>query len=136
MAASHNFCYGWRWSIASSEFLDLPLLILSFFLSETPRFLIKKGRIEDEKASLKMYRKCGAEAQLEMLAGVMENEGKRKRKKLSHSPILLLNIVAQNFQQVLGLDSILFFGPLLQQSARYTYSASFGAPLFVGVVRA
>ncbi|XP_075083404.1 sugar transport protein MST4-like [Nicotiana tabacum] len=136
MAASHNFHYGWRWSFATSGFLALPLLVLSFFLSETPRFLIKKGRMEEAKASLKMLRKCGAEAELQMLAGVMENEGKRKRKKLSRSPLLLLNIVAQIFQQVLGLDSILFFGPFILQSAGYAYNASFVAPLIAGVIRA
>nr|XP_016512921.1 PREDICTED: sugar transport protein 14-like [Nicotiana tabacum] len=92
--------------------------------------------MEEAKASLKMSRKCGAEAELQMLAGMMENEGKRKRKKLSHSPLLLINVVAQVFEQVLGLDSILFFGPLLLQSARYTYNASFVAPLIAGVVRA
>nr|XP_033508152.1 sugar transport protein 8-like [Nicotiana tomentosiformis] len=123
MAASHNFRYGWRWSFATSGFLALPLLVLSFFLSETLRFLIKKGRMEEAKASLKMLRKCGAEAELQMLAGMMENEGKRKRKKLSRSPLLLLNIVAQIFQQVLGLDSILFFGPFILQSTGYAYNA-------------
>ncbi|XP_019263072.1 PREDICTED: sugar transport protein 13-like [Nicotiana attenuata] len=136
MAASHNFRYGWRWSFASSGFLVASLLVLSFFLSETPRFLIKKGRMEEAKASLKMLRKCRAEAELWMLAGIMENEGKRKRKKLSHSLILLLNIVAKILQQVLGLHSILFFGPLLLQSARYTYNSSFVDPLIAGVVRA
>ncbi|XP_016512920.1 putative inositol transporter 2 [Nicotiana tabacum] len=136
MAESHNFCYGWRWSFASRAFFALPLLVLSFVLSETPRFLIKKGNMEEAKASLKMWSKCGAEAELQMFAGMMENEGKRKRKKLSHSPLLLLNILAQIFQQVLGLDSILFFGPLLLQSARYTYNASFVVPLSAEIVRA
>ncbi|XP_070041483.1 uncharacterized protein [Nicotiana tomentosiformis] len=135
MAASHNFRYGWRWLFAGNRFLALPLLVLSFFLSETSWFLIKKGCMDEEISSLKMRRKCGAEAELQLLAGMVKNEAKRKRKKLSHSPLLLLNIVAQIFQQVLGLDSILFFGPLLLQSTRYTYNASFVAPLIVGVVQ-
>nr|XP_009629513.1 sugar transport protein 13-like [Nicotiana tomentosiformis] len=91
--------------------------------------------MEEAKASLKMSRKCGEEAELQMLAGMMEIEGKRKRKKLSHSPLLLINVVAQVFQQVLGLDSILFFGPLHLQLARYIYNASFGAPLITEVVQ-
>ncbi|XP_016473112.1 sugar transport protein 2-like [Nicotiana tabacum] len=136
MAECHNFRYGWRWSFASSGFLALPLLVLSFFLSETPRFLIKKWCMEEAKESLKMLNKCGAEVELQMLAGMMGNKGKKKRKKLSHSPLLLLNIVAQIFQQVLGLESLLFFGPLLLQSARYTYNASFVAPLITEAVRA
>nr|XP_016510882.1 PREDICTED: sugar transport protein 13-like [Nicotiana tabacum] len=136
MAASHNFRYGWRRSFASNGFLVLPLLVLSFFVSETSWFLIMKGRMHEEIATLKMMRKCGAEAELQLLVGLMENDSKRKRKKLSHSPLLLLNIVAQIFQQVLGLYSILFFGPLLLQSARYTYNASFAAPLIAGVIRA
>nr|XP_016502958.1 PREDICTED: sugar transport protein 2-like [Nicotiana tabacum] len=136
MAECQNFRDGWRWSFASSGFLALPLLVLSFFLSETPRFLIKKWCMEEAKESLKMLMKCGAEVELQILAGMMENEGKRKRKKLSHSPLLLLNIVTQIFQQVLGLESLLFFGPLLLQSARYTYNASFVSPLIAEVVRA
>nr|XP_009795023.1 PREDICTED: sugar transport protein 4-like [Nicotiana sylvestris] len=107
-----------------------------YFFSETPRFLIKKGHIEEAKASLKMLRKCVAEAKLQMLAGMRKNEGKRKRKKLSYSPLLLVNIEAQIFQQLLGLNSILFIGPLLLQSAGYTYNASFVASLIAGVVRA
>ncbi|XP_075088573.1 sugar transport protein MST4-like [Nicotiana tabacum] len=136
MAASHNFRYGWRWSFAGSGFLALPLLVLSFFLSETPRFLIKKGSMEEAKASLKTLRKFGAEAELQMLADLIENEGKGTRKKLSRSPFLLLNIAAQIFQQVSGLDSILFFGPFILRSARYAYNASFVSPLIAGVIRA
>nr|XP_016458233.1 PREDICTED: sugar transport protein 2-like [Nicotiana tabacum] len=134
MTESHNFRYGWSDPLQGVGFWLCHFLYCVSFYNETPRFLIKKGRMEKAKASLKMLRKCGAEAKLHMLAGMMKNEGKRKRKKLSYSPILLLNIVAQIFQQVLGLDSILFFGPLLLQSAGYTYNASFIAPLITRVV--
>ncbi|OIT39471.1 sugar transport protein 9 [Nicotiana attenuata] len=133
MASSHNFRYGWRWSFASSGFLALPLLVLSFFLSETPRFLIKKGSMEEAKASLKTLRKSGVEAELQMLSDMVENEGKGT---LSRSPLLLVNIAAQIFQQLSGLDSILFFGPFILQSAGFAYNASFVAPLIAGVIRA
>ncbi|XP_070021167.1 sugar transport protein MST4-like [Nicotiana sylvestris] len=136
MAESHNFCYGWNGPLQVVGFWLCHFLYCVYFFSETPRFLIKKGHIEEAKASLKMLRKCVAEAKLQMLAGMRKNEGKRKRKKLSYSPLLLVNIEAQIFQQLLGLNSILFIGPLLLQSAGYTYNASFVASLIAGVVRA
>ncbi|XP_060200654.1 sugar transport protein 9-like [Lycium barbarum] len=135
LAASRNFVNGWRWSLVGCGIFASPLLLLSVLLNETPQFLIKQGRVEEAKVTLRRIRKSGAEVELQQLARRIENEDKKLWKKLLHSPVLVINVAAQIFQQVLGLDSILFFGPMFFEWIGYTYHAAFIASFIVGAIR-
>ncbi|XP_060200658.1 sugar transport protein 7-like [Lycium barbarum] len=106
MAAAHDLLSGWRWSFASCGLLAFPLIPLSIFLSETPRFLIKKGRMDEAKVALGRIRRYGVEAELHDLVGSIEREDKMKWKRLRRSPHLVVNIASQilpRFVCLLGL---------------------------------
>uniref|UniRef100_K4BS78 Major facilitator superfamily (MFS) profile domain-containing protein n=1 Tax=Solanum lycopersicum TaxID=4081 RepID=K4BS78_SOLLC len=134
LAASGNYIGGWRWSLFSYGIFSFPIFILSVLLPETPQFLIRQGRVEEAKVVLRRIRRSGAEVELQQLAHVIENEDREPWQKLLHSPVLVINVVAQIFQQLLGLDSIMFFGPLFLQSIGYKYHASFlGGAIRAGV---
>ena len=38
---------GWRWMFGSETFPGVALLVLLFFVPESPRWLIKKGRVDE-----------------------------------------------------------------------------------------
>ena len=42
-----NMLYGWRWMFASGAFPALALLLLLFFVPESPRWLVKQGRADE-----------------------------------------------------------------------------------------
>ncbi|WMV26706.1 hypothetical protein MTR67_020091 [Solanum verrucosum] len=136
LAASGNYIDGWRWSLFAYGIFSFPVFLLSVLLPETPQFLIKQGRVEEAKVVLKRIRRSGAEAELQQLAHVIENEDRKPWQKLLHSPVLVINVAAQIFQRLLGLDSIMFFGPLFLQSIGYKYHAAFLASFLGGAIRA
>ncbi|KAG5612271.1 hypothetical protein H5410_023552 [Solanum commersonii] len=136
LAASGNYIDGWRWSLFAYGIFSFPVFLLSVLLLETPQFLIKQGRVEEAKVVLKRIRRSGAEAELQQLAHVIENEDREPWQKLLHSPVLVINVAAQIFQRLLGLDSIMFFGPLFLQSIGYKYHAAFLASFLGGAIRA
>lgn len=73
-AASRNFLNGWCWSVPEYGLLASPVLLLAILLNETPQFLIKQRRIEEAKVALSGIRRSGAEAELQQLALLVENE--------------------------------------------------------------
>lgn len=135
VAASCYPLYGWRCSFACCGFLSIHIIPLSNFLNETPRFLTKKGRMDEAKVILGRIHRNGVKAELLDLVGLIGREGKGKWKRLSHSSLLVVNIVSQFLQRVIGLDSIVLCGPMFLQSIGYSYHASFLAPLIANVVR-
>ncbi|XP_049388773.1 sugar transport protein 8-like [Solanum stenotomum] len=136
LSTSYNFRSGWRWSFGCCGLFAIPLIPLSLFLTETPRFLIEKGRMDEARVALRRIRRSAVEAEFQDLAASIEREDKRQWRRLSHSPLLMVNIAAQLIQKFIGLDSILFFGPLVLQSIGYSYQASFIAPFIATVIRA
>ncbi|XP_027772126.1 sugar transport protein MST4-like [Solanum pennellii] len=135
LSASRNLKSGWRWSFGYCILLVIPLIPLSLFLTETPRFLIEKGRMDEAKVALGRIRRSAVEAELQDLAASIEREEKRQWKRLSNSPLLMVNILAQLIQKFIGLDSVIFFGPMFLRSIGYSYHASFLAPFIASVIR-
>ncbi|KAG5576100.1 hypothetical protein H5410_056234 [Solanum commersonii] len=56
--------------------------------------------------------------------------------KLLHSPVLVIIVAAQIFQRLVGLDSIMCFGPLFLPFIEFRYHASFLASFLGGAIRA
>ena len=51
-----NISYGWRISYGSNVFLSVMLIVLLFFVSELPHFLVGKGRNEEARKALSCVR--------------------------------------------------------------------------------
>uniref|UniRef100_M1CUA5 Sugar transporter n=1 Tax=Solanum tuberosum TaxID=4113 RepID=M1CUA5_SOLTU len=135
LSTSHNLRSGWRWSYGCCSLFAIPLIPLSLFLTETPRFLIEKGRMDEAKVALGRIRRSAVEAEFPDLAASIEREDKRQWKRLCHSPLLMVNLGAQLIQKFIGLDSVVFFGPMFLQSIGYSYHTSFLAPFIASVIR-
>ncbi|KAH0713624.1 hypothetical protein KY289_009583 [Solanum tuberosum] len=56
--------------------------------------------------------------------------------KLLHSPVLVIIVAAQIFQWLVGLDSIMCFGPLFLPFIGFRYHAAFLASFLGGAIRA
>jgi SP family xylose:H+ symportor-like MFS transporter len=111
---SWNVAWGWRWMFASEALPAFALCALLFCVPESPRFLVKQGRIS------------AAEDLLERVAG--KQQGKLEmaeiRETISHESSSLLQLLEPGMrvalvvgvglavlQQITGINVFLYFGP-------------------------
>ena len=127
----------WRGMLGYETLPDLLFLIVIFFIPESPRWLIVKGR--PEKASVILQRIYGspeaASTQLEATRTSIAGEVKSEWKSLLEPGILTAVIVGSCIAilgQFMGVNAVLYYGPTIFKDA------GFEDPLFstilVGVV--
>ncbi len=108
-----NVQYGWRWMFGSEAIPAVLLLVLMFFVPETPRWLAKQGR---SKEAFEILTKVGgrdhAECELAEIGEVMLEES-GSIAQLFHKgfrKVLIIGVVLAILQQVTGINVFLYFG--------------------------
>jgi len=108
-----NISTGWRWMFGSEALPAAALLILTFFIPETPRWLCMKGRMEEAERVLTRIEGVG-NAKREMAAiQASLREGKAGFRQLftpDHFKILGLGLALAFLQQATGINVFLYFG--------------------------
>jgi len=104
---------GWRWMFGSEALPALLLLVLLFFVPESPRWLTKQGR--GEEALMILNRVDGAEyAKTELLeiedAIAHESGSLKQLLQPGMKIVLVIGIVLAVLQQVTGINVFLYFG--------------------------
>ena len=105
----------WRWMFASQAFPSALFFLLLFFVPESPRWLVKKERIDEAKNILEKV--GGSEHCLTELAAIEESfqhETKENFSALrlpSYRPVLWMGIIIAVFQQITGINAILYYAP-------------------------
>jgi sugar porter (SP) family MFS transporter len=113
----------WRWMLGIGVFPAGALLIGSAFLPESPRWLIKCGQLAKGKEVLLKLRETSeeAEAEFEMIKEAIKQprtywkelfQPKMKR-------LLIIGIVLAAIQQLTGINTILYYAPLIFQRFGY-----------------
>jgi SP family galactose:H+ symporter-like MFS transporter len=113
---------GWRWMLGLAVVPAAIFALGMFFLPESPRWLIKRGRRSEASAVLARIR--GAE-DVEAEADEIEKSlvGSSERGSFfdlfqpSLRPALLVGIGLAVFQQVTGINTVIYYAPLIIQSA-------------------
>jgi len=108
-----NVAEGWRWMFGSEALPAALLLVLLFFVPESPRYLTERGRGEEARRVL--ARTQGrAEAERAMTeireALAMETGSLRQLLKPGLRLVLVIGIVLAVLQQVTGINVFLYFG--------------------------
>ena len=131
----------WRWMLGVGFFPALVYFILLFLVPESPRWLLQKGR---DKEGLDILKKsCGKEE--------AENEYDSIKKALSESKkqqkgtfkdlfsrqmrlVLLIGFGLAIFQQLSGINAVLYYAPMIFESAGSKMDAAFLMAIVIGVV--
>jgi sugar porter (SP) family MFS transporter len=105
---------GWRWMFGSESIPAALLLVLAFFVPESPRWLTKQGREEEALEILK--RVDGQQfAQQEMIVikdTIAHESGSLRQLFLPGMQIvLIMGIVLAILQQVTGINAVLYYAP-------------------------
>jgi len=128
---------GWRWMFGSEALPALLLLVLLFFVPESPRWLTKQNR-SDEALEI-LTRVDGAEyAKTELLeikdALAHESGSLKQLFQPGMKIVLVIGIVLAVLQQVTGINVFLYFGTEIFKKMGSETNAALLQTVIVGVV--
>jgi SP family arabinose:H+ symporter-like MFS transporter len=131
----------WRWMFESQVVPSLLFLILLMLVPETPRWLIKKGR--KEEATRILVKTAGLFAAKKEMTDIIQSfrgEGHSGGSSLSppfdkiYRPVLILGILVAVFQQVTGINAILYYAPVIFRETGLDSSSSLLQTIGIGFV--
>lgn len=139
-AGFSNVQYGWRFMLLAGVLPALVLGIGMAFMSDTPRWLVQKGRIDEaRKVFQRIEPNIDADFEINEIKSLLdkENEDKNKRfefKKWMIAP-LLLGIGAMFCQQWTGINTIIYYAPTILKLAGFgTNATAIYATIGIGIV--
>ena len=124
---------GWRWMLACCAVPAGIFVVLLFFVPETPRGLMLKGKNEKAKEVLtKLANEQEAKIVLaEIDASLKESAGKL----MSYGGlVLVVGILLSAFQQLVGINAVLYYGPQMFDNMGFKGDASFASTVIMGIV--
>lgn len=128
----------WSWMLGLGVVPGSILLISTLFLPESPRWMILKGR--EVKARVVLQRIRGNEninKELEEIKNTVEIEKGARRLLFTKwvRPILFITIGLSCFQQVTGINTIIYYGPtIFQMTGLQQEGGAILATLVIGIV--
>jgi len=124
----------WRWMYLMQAIPAAVFLVALYFIPESPRFLVAKGRDQEAQSVLtSLFGSDVARAKLEeirasfsadhrpRLSDVLSKDG---RGFLGMRPIVWVGIMLAVFQQLVGINVIFYYGSVLWQAAGFTENDS------------
>ncbi|MCW4352598.1 sugar porter family MFS transporter [Hoyosella sp. YIM 151337] len=131
----------WRWMLGLSVIPSLMFAAGLFFVWETPRWLVKRGR-ENEALTILLYDRSPNEAQRELreihdIEKAEEAEGAQSLRALTLPwvrPILIVGLGLAILQQTMGINTIIYYAPTTLQNVGFSDQAAVAANLIIGVM--
>src|ERR671917_1814358 len=128
----------WRWMLGLAAAPSLVLLIGMFFLPETPRWLVSRDRDREARTVLLRSGRSEEETEKEIreIREVEEQEegGLRELAASWVRPALVVAIGLAVFQQIIGINTIIYYAPTTLTNVGYGAAAAIYANLIIGVV--
>ncbi len=128
----------WRWMFASQTLPAAFFFIMLWFVPETPRWLVRKGRTE---SALKILNKTAGRAYskqaLNEISVSFTNEKTSELRTLFSSkylPFIGIGIFIAAFQQFTGINSVIYYAPLIFKETGVSISSSLLQTVGIGLV--
>ena len=114
----------WRWMLGMAAVPGLLLVVGMLFMPESPRWLVKQGRRRDARAVLAQIDPHGdPDTELAQLEHDLASEGQGAWGELFQRrlrPALVVGIGLAVFQQVTGINAVIYYAPQIFQAAGFT----------------
>lgn len=131
----------WRWMLATAFIPALALFIGSIILPESPRFLIRVGRVEESHKVLTQLRPDYTSEQIESELRDIQNadsevhKGGVKELFTIARPALVAAIGIMLFQQLVGINSVIYYLPqVFIEGFHFSASSAIWISVGIGVV--
>jgi sugar porter (SP) family MFS transporter len=127
----------WRLMLGLAFIPSVVLLIGMFFMPETPRWLVSRGRDNEAREVLRRNRDEEAvEQEIRDIKEVERQEEGGLRELLAPwvRPALIVAIGLAVFQQIIGINTIIYYAPTTLTNVGYGNAAAIYANLIIGVV--
>lgn len=128
----------WRWMFASQTIPSVLFLLLLLPVAETPRWLIMKGR---KKQAAMVLERIGDSNSIEDEVADIERSFHEAHstslKQLfskAYRPVLWIGILVAVFQQVTGINAIIYYAPDIFKQTGVSSSSSLFQTVIIGVV--
>ena len=123
--------HSWRYMLGIMAVPALIFYLLLWFIPESPRWLVGKGRIDEAR---KIFRKSGDEEALER--AILANAASGTRESLFNGkynkPIFYAVLLAM-FNQLSGINAILYYAPRIFEMAGFNRSDAFQQSVYIGL---
>jgi SP family xylose:H+ symportor-like MFS transporter len=117
---------GWRWMMLSLAIPAMAFFYLSFSVPESPSWLVKKGRIEQARRQLaRSADPDEVRSMLEELATESSREEKPAPLFSFGARVVLVGIALSVFQQLVGINTVLYYGPEIFARMGYHMDGAF-----------
>nr|XP_016492936.1 PREDICTED: sugar transport protein 12-like [Nicotiana tabacum] len=142
--------WGWRVSLGGAAVPALVILFSSMFLSDSPSSLIDRGMEKEAKQLLRKIRGVDyPEAEVEVINVeaefndlLMASEASKKVEGpwtnlvfvRKYRPQLILSILIPSFQQLTGINVVMFYAPVLFQTLGFKSNVSLISAVITGLV--
>lgn len=130
--------YGWRVIFASGIVPAILFLLLLFWVPESPRWLVRKGRVAQ---GLDILRKINpdeatAREQLDAIKLTLQNEGTSRLRDLFAPRLrraLVIGFCVALFQQITGINAIFYYAPEIFKTAGVNISGAMSFTVLIGL---
>jgi SP family galactose:H+ symporter-like MFS transporter len=129
---------GWRYMLGLATVPAIILGVGMLPLPDTPRWLIKHDETDKARAVLKRIRgKANVEDELKEIQNSLKKQASGRAELLNPlvKPALIIGVVLAIFQQVTGINTVIYYAPKIFQFAGFvSASSAIFATICVGVV--
>ncbi|GAB3892196.1 sugar porter family MFS transporter [Larkinella knui] len=128
----------WRWMFSSQSGPSLLFFLGLFFVAESPRWLIRKHRIDEAEAILtRIGGPKYATAEASQIKASFSQETRESVSDLFRKdlwPIVFIGIVVAVFSQAVGQNSLFSYAPELFRQAGMAQDSAFLQSIIIGVI--
>ncbi len=128
----------WRWMFASQTVPSVLFFGFMFLVPESPRWLMKKERKKEAEIILtKVGGAVYSNIELEAIEESFHHEHKEKLADLwlpAFSPLLWMGIIIAVFQQITGINAILYYAPEIIKKTGVTNENALLQTIGIGVI--
>ena len=128
----------WRWMLGLGAVPGAILAISMVFVPHSPRWLVKKGRVDEARKVLHRTRadEHDVDAELEDIQDVTEKESGWRIRDLFGPrvrPLMMVGIALAVFQQFVGVNTVIYFATTILKYTGQTTNSAVLLAVFVGV---
>ena len=110
----------WRWMFGVMAIPSALFFLLLFFVPESPRWLVKKSRVDEAKAILERIGAGNVGSEMsEIVSSLQEETGQNAAKLLQkkYSFVIMCAMLLAAFNQLSGINVIMYYAPMIFEKA-------------------